>query len=219
MEKTLYDNIVRFLQDGAYPPGDFRSSYLIRHRPKRYTLYGRRLRLGSRIVLHEEEVFDVLQFFHLKKHVRGGGGGAGFYEAVRREYAVSPLQPLCKDVVRNCEECTRTYSHYRDTAPMQNLSVIQRKNACKKIGIPFVRDIGLHDAPDIDPFKFSSITIDMAGPRNCFCIVMYVLSGTSPVKTLPQLSSGYGRSCAALFVPFIPPLAQKLPNPLMTSLT
>ena len=150
MEKTSYDNFVRFLRDGAYPSCDFRRRFLFRQRAKRYTLYGLCLRLGSRILLHEEEVFDILQSFHLKKHVRG----PGFYEAVRREYAVSPVQPLCQD----------------DTA---------EERMYKKIGIPFVRDIGLHDAPDIDPSKFSPITIDMAGPRSCFCIVMsYVLSGT-----------------------------------------
>ena len=116
-----------------------------------------------------------LSFHRKTKHILG----AGFEEAVKREYSVSPLRPLCRDVVRNCEECTSTYTHYRSTGPMQHLSIIQRKNACKKIGIPFVRDIGLHDAPDIDPSHFAPITIDMAGPRICFCIVMsYVFSGT-----------------------------------------
>ena len=176
MDKSLYDDVVLYLRDGAYRTGNSRSRFLVRQAAHRYSLYGRRLRQGSLIVLHEGEAFDVLMSFHRKKkHIRG----PEFYAAVRREYAVSPLQPLCQDVVRNCEECTGTYTHYRNTGPMQHLSIIQRKNACKKIGIPFVRDIGLHGAPDIDPSKFAPISIDMAGPRNCFCIVMsYVFSGT-----------------------------------------
>ena len=176
MDKSLYDDVVLYLRDGAYRTGNSRSRFLFRRAAHRYSLYGRRLRQGSLIVLHEGEAFDVLMSFHRKKkHLRG----PEFYAAVRREYAVSPLQPLCQEVVRNCEECTGTYTHYRNTGPMQHLSIIQRKNACKKIGIPFVRDIGLHGAPDIDPSKFAPISIDMAGPRNCFCIVMsYVFSGT-----------------------------------------
>ena len=177
MDKTLYNDIVLYLRKGAYRPavGPY-CRRLIRIAAHMYSIYDRRLRQGSCMVLHTEEAFDVLLSFHRKtKHILG----AGFEEAVKREYSVSPLRPLCGDVVRNCEECTSTYTHYRSTGPMQHLSIIQRKNACKKIGIPIVRDIGLHGSPEIDPSHFAPITIDMAGPRNCFCIVMsYVVSGT-----------------------------------------
>ena len=120
MERTLYGIIVRVMPEGAYPTGDFRSCFVLRRCAQKYTLYGCRLRLGSQIVLHPEEAFDVLSSYHRKKkHIRG----PEFFAAVRREYTVSPLQPLCQDVARNCEECTGTYTHCRDAGPMQHLSI------------------------------------------------------------------------------------------------
>ena len=55
MEKALYNSFVRFLRSGTYTPGDFRCCFIIRLCAHNYTLYGRGLRQGSRIVLHEGE--------------------------------------------------------------------------------------------------------------------------------------------------------------------
>ena len=176
MEKTLYDNIVRFLREGTYPTGDFHSRFVLKRCAQKYTLYGRRLRQGSLVVLHEEEAFDVLSSLHLRKqHIRG----PSFLAAVKKEFVVNRAWTLCCDVVRCCAECTGTYTYCREGGPLVHYSIRQRKGLCQKIGIPFVRDLGLENAPELDPLKFRPRTVDMAGPRNCFCIVLsYVLSGT-----------------------------------------
>ena len=176
MDKALYDDVVRFLQDGSYPSGNNRRRFLVRHRAKRYTLYGRRLRLGSRIVLHKEEAFCALRSLHLRKeHLRG----PAFSAAVQKIYVVNRVTVLCLEVVRCCDHCSGTYTHTRESGPLIHYSVRQRKGLCRKIGIPFVRDVGLTDAPELDPSRFRPLTVDLAGPWNCFCAVFsYILSGT-----------------------------------------
>ena len=52
MDKSLYDDVVLYLRDGAYRTGNSRSRFLVRRAAHRYSLYGRRLRQGSLVVLH-----------------------------------------------------------------------------------------------------------------------------------------------------------------------
>ena len=143
---------------------------------KRYTLHGRRLRLGSRNVLHEEETFGALRSLHLRKqHLRG----PAFSSAVQKLYVVNRVTVLCFEVVRCCDHCSGTYTHTRESGPLIHYFVRQRKGLCRKIGIPFVRDVGLSNAPELDPSRFRPLTVDLAGPWNCFCAVFsHVLSGT-----------------------------------------
>ena len=128
------------------------------------------------MVLHEEEAFGAFRSFHLRKeHLRGLNPLA----AVKNKFVVNQAWTLCCDVVRCCAECTGTYTHCKEGDPLVHYAVRQRKGLCRKIGIPFVRDIGLEDAPELNPSKFRLRTVDMADPRNCFYIVLsYVLSGT-----------------------------------------
>ena len=67
MDKILYDDITLYLGDGAC-----RSRFLVPQAAHRYSIYGRRLRQGSLVILHEEEAFDVLRSLHMRKqHLRG----------------------------------------------------------------------------------------------------------------------------------------------------
>ena len=68
MEKTLHDVVVLYLEEGTYSAVNSRNysrRRAIRLHAKRYTLYGRRLRQGYRMVLHEGEAFSALLFFSL----------------------------------------------------------------------------------------------------------------------------------------------------------
>ena len=71
--------------------------------------------------------------------------------AVRKTYVVPHRKVLCFEVVRCCVHCSGTYTHTRECGPLIHYSVRQRKGLCQKIGIPFVRDVGLTDAPELDP--------------------------------------------------------------------
>ena len=160
--------MVLYLREGTYSAVNSRI-YFRRRAIRlhiRYTLYGRRLRQGSRMVLHEGEAgFSALLSFQLRQqHIRG----ANFVVAVKKEIVVSRVWTLCLDVVRCCAECTCTYTHCRGVCPLLHYSVRQRKGLCRKIGAPFVRDKGLEDVPELDRSKFRPRTVDMAGPRNCF---------------------------------------------------
>ena len=95
-----------------------------------------------------------------------------FLTAVRKSFIITLSKPLCTDVVLRCLECTNTYIHCRSKGPMRHCFVRRRKNICKKVGIPFVRDIGLEDSMGIEITKFRSITVDLAGTRNCVCNVL-----------------------------------------------
>ena len=167
MEKAMYDSIVRLLRNGTYPPEDFNYRLHIRRCAKNYTLYGRRLCRGSQIVLHEEEAFIALRsFYSRKEHLRG----PEFSAAVQKTYNVNRVKVLCFEFVRCCANCSVTHTHH---------SVRQRKGLCRSIGIPFLRDVGLTDAPELDSLRFRPLTVDLAGPWNCFCVVLsYVLSVT-----------------------------------------
>ena len=88
--------------------------------------------------------------------------------------------------MRCCANCTGTYTHFRESDPLLHYSVRQRKGLCRKIPIPFVRDFGLMDAPELVPLRFRPLTVDLAGPWNCFCVILsYVLSGTC--KNVPAV--------------------------------
>ena len=70
MDKSLCDDQVFYLRNASYPTGASgkrRRQRVIRRHMQKYELYGRRLRQGSRLVLHTKEAFDVLYSFHLKK--------------------------------------------------------------------------------------------------------------------------------------------------------
>ena len=165
MDKALYDDIVLHLGDGAYRTGNSRSRFLVRQAAHRYSIYGRRLRQGSLIVLHVEKAFDVLRSLHLRKqHLRG----PEFLRAVRTTYVVPHGKVLCFEVVRCRAHCSGTYIHSRESGPLLHYSVRQRKGLCRKIGIAFVWDVGLTDAPELDPSRFRPLTVDLAGPWNCF---------------------------------------------------
>ena len=65
MEKTLYDEVVLYLREATYGAVNSRNysrRRAIRLHAKRYTLYGRHLRQGYRMVLHEGEAFSALLF-------------------------------------------------------------------------------------------------------------------------------------------------------------
>ena len=139
------------MRDGVYRTGNSRSRFLVRQDAHRYSFYGRRLRQVSLVVLHEEETFDVLRSLHLRKqHLRG----PEFLCSVRNTYVVSRGKVLCFEVVRCCVHCSGTYTHTRESGPLIHYSVQQRKGLCRKIGIPFVRDVGLTDALELDPLRF-----------------------------------------------------------------
>ena len=199
MEKTLYDNIVRFLREGTYPTGDFHSRFVLKRCAQKYTLYGRRLRQGSLVVLHEEEAFDVLSSLHLRKqHIRG----PSFLAAVKKEFVVNRAWTLCCDVVRCCAECTGTYTYCREGGPLVHYSIRQRKGLCQKIGIPFVRDLGLENAPELDPSNFAPGLLTWLVPE----IVFALFSPTfyrGPVKMWPLLRSGLKRFGEAHTAPSI----------------
>ena len=72
MDKAFYDDIVVYLRDGAYRTGNSHSRFLVRQAAHRYSIYGRRLRQGSLVVLHEGEAFDVLRSLHLRKQLIRG---------------------------------------------------------------------------------------------------------------------------------------------------
>ena len=167
MDKALYDDIVLYLRDGAFRTSKSRSRFLVRRAAHRYSIYGRRLRQSSLVVLHEEEAFDVLRSLHLRKqHVRG----PNFLAAVKKEFVVNQAWTLCCDVVRCCVECTGTYTHCREGGPLVHYSVRQRKGLCRKIGIPFVRVLGLENAPELDPFKFCPGLLTWLAPGIVFAL-------------------------------------------------
>ena len=91
MDKALYDDVVLFLRDASFNPIHARDRFRDRN-ARKYSLYGRRLRLGSRVVLHEEEAFDALRSLNLqKRHLRG----PEVLRAVQNAYVV----PLVKSYV------------------------------------------------------------------------------------------------------------------------
>ena len=130
MEKTLHDEVVLYLEESTYSAVNSRNysrRRAIRLHAKRYTLYGRRLRQGYRMVLHEGEAFSALLFFHLRQqHIRGPNCVA----AVRKVTVVSRVWTLCLDIVRSCAECTCTYTHCREGCALLHSSVRQRKGLC-----------------------------------------------------------------------------------------
>ena len=66
MDKALYDDVVLFLRDASFNSIHSHDRFrrrLIQRNAQKYSLYGRRLRQGSQIVLHTEEAFDVLSSF------------------------------------------------------------------------------------------------------------------------------------------------------------
>ena len=110
-----------------------------------------------------------------KLHLRG----PEFLCTVQKTYVVPQCKVLSFEVVRCCDHCSGTYTHTRECGPLIHYSVRQRKGLCRKNGIPFARDVGLTNAPELDPLRFRPLTVDLAGPCNCFCAVFsYVLSGT-----------------------------------------
>ena len=168
-----------FLRDASFSPVHSHNRFrrrLIKRNARKYSLYGCRLRQGSRIVLHEEKGIKTFRSFHYrKKHLRG----PDVFRAVQKTYVAHLANIFCFEVVRCCAYCSGSYTHSRDSGLLLHYSVRQRKGLYRKIGIPFVWDIGLRDVPELDPLRFRQLTVDLAGPWNCFCVVIsYVITGT-----------------------------------------
>ena len=94
MEKALYDDVVLFLQDASFSPVHSRGRFIKRN-ARKYSLYGRRLRQGSRIVLHEEEAINALRSFHLRKELFWG---PDFLRAVQETYVVHRAKIFCIEI-------------------------------------------------------------------------------------------------------------------------
>ena len=134
MDKTLYDDVVLYPREGTYCSAvTLNSRRLIRKAAHKYSIYGRRLRLGSRMVLHEEEAFDALRSLHLRKrHLQG----PEFLRAVQKTYIVPSGKVLCFEVMRCCVDCSGTYTHTRECGPLIHYSARQRKGLCQKLESP-----------------------------------------------------------------------------------
>ena len=186
MDKALYDDVVRFLRDGSYPSGNNRRRFLVRHRAKRYTFYGRCLRLGSRIVLHEEEAFCALRSLHLRKqHLHG----PAFSAAVQKIYVVNRVTVLCFEVVRCCDPCSGTYTHTRESGPSFIIPSDSARGSAGKLESP-LSETSVSPMPPSSALQGSaplrSIWLD---PGTVF-VPSFRIFCRGHVKTLQPLRSG-----------------------------
>ena len=154
MDKSLYDDVVLYLRKGAYRPAlALTRRRLIRKAAHRYSIYGRRLRQGSLVVLHEGEVFDVLRSLHLRKlHLRG----PEFLRTVRKTYVVPQGKVLCFEVVRCCDHCSGTYTHTRESGSLfspGSLFCPTAKGALPENWNPLCPRRRSHQCPRARPFE------------------------------------------------------------------
>ena len=213
MKKSLYDDLVFLFRNSSYHPGasgNRRRQRALRRYKRKYELYGRQLRQGSRLVLPTRESFDLVHYFHLKKgHIRG----PSFLATVRGTFVVTLAQSLCTDLEGRFIECTSTYSHCHTAGPLRHYSAGQRENICMKVELPIDREIVLKDAMDIEITKCAALLRSIwLDPTMAFA-PSFLMFFPRRVKTRVLSRSGSKRSDTVPTAPYterLTPPAQSL---------
>ena len=190
MDFQLYQSILKFHRRGTFLQ-DISSNRQKRHnfkqlcspfcKPKLFLI---NKKTGLK-VLHSRNAKIIIQKLHrYHEYIKA----VKLDRLVKQPYDVQGVQPIVREIVRNCDYCNEKITHRRFTDPLVHASPLTLDRICYELGLvinerPLLENNCFKNVPSLDPTSFIPKTVDTIDPDyNCVCAALSTILTGNPIQ-------------------------------------